>query len=107
MEPLAPEIKHNPATTAAGRETNPSETTNVQGHRNTRPQKVGGADGTVDRVFKRKHKGKFTGAIFIHAGAGFHSHQNERVHLEACSEYVDSQSFMKLMLTLSVRLPWE
>jgi hypothetical protein len=43
-------------------------------------------DGTVDRVLKRK--GKFPGAIFIHAGAGFHSEQNEHMHLEACSEYV-------------------
>ena len=43
-------------------------------------------DGTVDRVLKRK--GKPVTAIFIHAGAGFHSHQNERVHLEACSECV-------------------
>lgn len=25
-------------------------------------------------------------AIFVHAGAGFHSVQNERVHLEACEE---------------------
>jgi hypothetical protein len=25
-------------------------------------------------------------AIFIHAGAGYHSLQNERIHLEACSE---------------------
>ncbi|KAK6226091.1 threonine aspartase [Colletotrichum tabaci] len=47
---------------------------------------MGGANGTVDRVLKRMHKGKFIGAIFIHAGAGFHSHQNERVHLEACSD---------------------
>ncbi|KAF9877815.1 threonine aspartase [Colletotrichum karsti] len=47
---------------------------------------IGGTNGTVDRVLKRIHKEKFTGAIFIHAGAGFHSHQNEKVHLEACSD---------------------
>ncbi|KAI3555323.1 threonine aspartase [Colletotrichum abscissum] len=86
MERLAPEIKHTPATTAAGGEITPSENTKVQDPRTNRSKKVGGANGTVDRVFKRKHKGKFTGAIFIHAGAGFHSHQNERVHLEACSD---------------------
>ncbi|EGY16341.1 threonine aspartase [Verticillium dahliae VdLs.17] len=46
----------------------------------------GGTDGTVDRVLRRGQRSKFTGAIFIHAGAGFHSHQNERVHLEACND---------------------
>ena len=29
-------------------------------------------------------------AIFIHAGAGYHSTTNEKVHLEACAEYVTS-----------------
>lgn len=27
-------------------------------------------------------------AIYVHAGAGYHSHQNERIHLEACNEWV-------------------
>jgi taspase (threonine aspartase 1) len=27
--------------------------------------------------------------IYVHAGAGYHSHQNEKIHLEACNEYVD------------------
>lgn len=27
-------------------------------------------------------------AIFIHAGAGFHSVQNEKIHLSVCSRYV-------------------
>lgn len=26
--------------------------------------------------------------IYVHAGAGYHSHQNERIHLEACNEWV-------------------
>lgn len=26
--------------------------------------------------------------IFVHAGAGYHSHANEKIHLEACNEYV-------------------
>lgn len=30
-----------------------------------------------------------TCCIFVHAGAGYHSIQNERIHLEACNEYVD------------------
>lgn len=57
----------------------PATTTNNTGF-------SGGADGTVDRVLRREPRSKFTGAIFIHAGAGFHSHQNEQVHLEACKE---------------------
>lgn len=24
--------------------------------------------------------------IYVHAGAGYHSHQNEQIHLEACNE---------------------
>ncbi|KAL7932328.1 N-terminal nucleophile aminohydrolase [Trichoderma chlorosporum] len=44
-----------------------------------------GTDGALDRVlgFGQKQP-KCVPAIFIHAGAGFHSHQNEHVHLEAC-----------------------
>lgn len=38
--------------------------------------------GFLDGVAAKKH----TAAIFVHAGAGFHSVQNERIHLEACSE---------------------
>lgn len=41
-------------------------------------------DSTVDRIWKRGKQP--VAAIFIHAGAGFHSLVNERVHLEACSE---------------------
>lgn len=43
-----------------------------------------GGDGAFDQVLKRR-KGP-VGAIFIHAGAGYHSTTNERVHLAACSE---------------------
>lgn len=42
-------------------------------------------DGPVDRIWKRPPK-KPVAAIFIHAGAGYHSIMNERVHLQACSE---------------------
>jgi len=41
-------------------------------------------DGPVDRVW-RKSKPPVA-AIFVHAGAGYHSLANEKVHLEACSE---------------------
>jgi hypothetical protein len=30
--------------------------------------------------------GRYLPAIFVHAGAGFHSHHNERIHLAACEE---------------------
>lgn len=48
-----------------------------------------GTDGALDRVFGHGQKQlKCVPAIFIHAGAGFHSHQNEHVHLQACVAYV-------------------
>ncbi|KAF5661300.1 asparaginase [Fusarium heterosporum] len=43
-----------------------------------------GTNGTFDRVLKAGHKTKVVPAIFVHAGAGFHSHQNEHIHLQAC-----------------------
>ena len=33
-----------------------------------------------------KRKGGDIAAIFVHAGAGFHSIQNEQIHLKACEE---------------------
>lgn len=35
---------------------------------------------------RRPHEGGDLCAIFIHAGAGFHSHQNEKIHLNAVSD---------------------
>ncbi|KAK3397266.1 putative 20S proteasome subunit alpha type 2 [Sordaria brevicollis] len=43
-----------------------------------------GFDGSVERIWKRTTKP--VAAIFVHAGAGYHSVTNEKVHLEACSE---------------------
>lgn len=43
-----------------------------------------GLDGSVERIWKRTTKP--VAAIFVHAGAGYHSVTNEKVHLEACSE---------------------
>jgi len=43
-----------------------------------------GQDGATDRIWKRG--GRPVAAIFIHAGAGYHSVTNEKIHLEACSE---------------------
>lgn len=48
-----------------------------------------GADGTVDRLIRKRDP---TGdrrpsmAVFIHAGAGYHSVQNENVHLTLCAK---------------------
>jgi taspase (threonine aspartase 1) len=52
------------------------------------PHQTGG-DGAVDRIWKRGARPPVA-AVFIHAGAGYHSTTNEKVHLEACSEYVNS-----------------
>ncbi|KAK4228439.1 nucleophile aminohydrolase [Podospora fimiseda] len=41
-------------------------------------------DGAVDRVWRKTRPP--VASIFIHAGAGYHSLTNEKVHLEACSE---------------------
>ncbi|KAI1410015.1 N-terminal nucleophile aminohydrolase [Hypoxylon sp. FL1857] len=41
-------------------------------------------DGAADRWGKRRKLP--VSAIFIHAGAGYHSTVNERIHLEACNE---------------------
>jgi taspase (threonine aspartase 1) len=44
---------------------------------------------------KRGRKGNEIACIFVHAGAGFHSIQNEHVHLQACNEY--GASFQKMV----------
>ncbi|KAI1135777.1 N-terminal nucleophile aminohydrolase [Hypoxylon sp. FL0543] len=41
-------------------------------------------DGAADRWTKRRKSP--VSAIFIHAGAGYHSTANEKIHLEACNE---------------------
>jgi len=42
-------------------------------------------------------------AIFVHAGAGYHSIQNEHIHLEACNEYVSpSASISSLRVYLVI-----
>ena len=47
-------------------------------------QEDGVSDSQTDQPKKRS--GGDIAAIFIHAGAGFHSIQNENVHLSACNE---------------------
>lgn len=47
-------------------------------------------DGSTDRIFgARTSKGQNpsnVSAIFVHAGAGYHSTTNEHIHLGACNE---------------------
>ncbi len=47
-------------------------------------------DGPIDLALpdmpKRRRLGGDVCAIFVHAGAGYHSLQNEKVHLTACEE---------------------
>lgn len=47
--------------------------------------KVASNDGAADFWGKRA-KSPNVSAIFIHAGAGYHSIANEQIHLGACSE---------------------
>lgn len=44
-----------------------------------------GNDRAAD-LWRRRGGSKPVTAIFIHAGAGYHSISNEQIHLEACSE---------------------
>ena len=37
--------------------------------------------------FRRLREGGDVCAIYVHAGAGFHSYANEENHLTACQEY--------------------
>ena len=55
-------------------------------------------DGSTDRLFggrtsKIQNPSKVS-AIFVHAGAGYHSTTNEHIHLGACNEYVSPTSFI-------------
>ena len=47
-------------------------------------------DGTIDLATsdmpQRRRLSGDVCAIFVHAGAGYHSFQNEKVHLAACEE---------------------
>lgn len=47
-------------------------------------------DGAAERLL-RQNNPQFrpqTSAVFVHAGAGYHSTTNEHIHLGACDEYV-------------------
>jgi hypothetical protein len=53
-----------------------------------------GADGTVDRLIKKRGSTsdqRPSMAVFVHAGAGYHSIQNENVHLTMCARLVLSR----------------
>lgn len=59
-------------------------------HENQMPM---AANGALDRVLRKRprsatHEARPPMAVFIHAGAGYHSLQNENTHLSMCSRYV-------------------
>lgn len=95
MEPSA-KVKKGPLESVTGSTKVPSTRNRYTNHRSRYGKTTGDTDGAVDRLMKRIQGAKFPGAIFIHAGAGFHSRQNEKVHLEACSEYVSFNSLSLL-----------
>ena len=45
-------------------------------------------DGPIELEGRRKRLGGDVCLVFVHAGAGYHSVQNERTHLAACEESV-------------------
>jgi taspase (threonine aspartase 1) len=49
-------------------------------------------DGATERMFRRSQMSQSrqpqVSAIFVHAGAGYHSTTNEHMHLGACDKYV-------------------
>lgn len=49
-------------------------------------------DGAAERMFRKSHlsqvKPANVAAIFVHAGAGYHSTTNEHIHLGACDRFV-------------------
>ncbi|KAF6844668.1 threonine aspartase [Colletotrichum musicola] len=85
MEPFA-KVKKGPRESVTEPTKLPSTRNRYANHTSRRGKTTGGTDGTVDRMLRKIQKPKFSGAIFIHAGAGFHSRQNEKIHLEACSD---------------------
>jgi taspase (threonine aspartase 1) len=50
-------------------------------------------DGATERMFRKNQLSQAqpvnVSAIFVHAGAGYHSTTNEHIHLGACDRYVD------------------
>lgn len=74
-------IPTNPDTTQTQPEAQPTSAATGQ----ESPTFDTATDGLTDRIFRSKSKGPIA-AIFIHAGAGYHSTVNEHIHLEACSD---------------------
>lgn len=65
-------------------------------------------DGQVDSPASKSRIGPELCAIFIHAGAGYHSVQNEKLHLEVCAEYALSHPGCDhlLIMLLHAAFPW-
>ena len=68
-----------------GQEIDPNQSFNV--HKLARLELDVLADSSSDEMpTRRRRLGGDVCTIFIHAGAGFHSIQNEKLHLAACEE---------------------
>jgi taspase, threonine aspartase, 1 len=58
-------------------------------------------DGAAERMFRGSQRSTArannVSAIFVHAGAGYHSTTNEHIHLGACDRYVqwDRSKFLR------------
>ena len=53
-------------------------------------------DGPIELEGRRKRLGGDVCLVFVHAGAGYHSVQNERTHLAACEESVSPPRLAEL-----------
>lgn len=58
-------------------------------------------DGSTEKLFGRRSqvtpsRVANVSAIFVHAGAGYHSTTNEHIHLAACDKYVSTLFFVPL-----------
>ncbi|KAL8346435.1 hypothetical protein RB601_003855 [Gaeumannomyces tritici] len=77
--PVVPNCALTPVTTTSGDSSVGSEA-EIDGIFST-PNFGGNA--ALDYIYKKK---KPVAAVFVHAGAGYHSHINEHLHLQACAD---------------------
>jgi taspase (threonine aspartase 1) len=59
-------------------------------------------DGSAEKLFDRRSQATPSrvvnvSAIFVHAGAGYHSTTNEHIHLAACDKCVSIPFFVPLL----------
>ncbi|KAI1431963.1 nucleophile aminohydrolase [Xylaria sp. CBS 124048] len=81
---LVPDSSHGTAASAHSSGENMTEASDFIHRTEQKKPRLLITDGATDSIKKRW--GKPVAAIFIHAGAGYHSTANEEHHLKACSE---------------------